>query len=322
MSPSSCESSKTVSMLDLRAAGYSRKITTTELALLGMDFLFVGANPEEDRSSAFRVPSGTPATVELTLQDDSVESASGGTASLYEASELEQMIEDHPGRLGIDITGLDHKVWAPLVATCLRLDRELVAFYAEPDDYTKSPEPLPGAIFDLSEKIRGIEPLPGFARVAPSLDEAGWFAPLLGFEGARLAHVMDQEDVDSRRTYPVIGFPGFRLEYPTYTYLGNREILGSGHIHRRVEYASASNPFEAFHALERILSRTNGARLRIAPIGTKPHALGAVLFAIEKPAAVELIYDHPVRSRGRTRGVRSLHLYEVSDFIRDRHQHE
>ncbi|HEY4224561.1 MAG TPA: hypothetical protein VGM70_01975 [Pseudolysinimonas sp.] len=306
-------------MLDLRVAGYSRKVARSELGSLGIDFLFVGANPAEDRSSAVRIAGATPATVELSLRDDSIEAAGVLLASLYETSELDHMIESYRGRLAIDITSLEHKVWAPLVATCLRLDRELVAFYAEPDDYVKSPEPLPGAIFDLSEAIRGIEPLPGFARVAPPGDEDGWFAPLLGFEGARLAHVMDQEEVDNRRTYPVIGFPGFRLEYPTYTYLGNREVLGTGHIHRRVEYASASNPFEAFHALERILSRTNGARLRVAPIGTKPHALGAVLFAIAHPAVVELIYDHPVRSRGRTHGVRLMHLYEVSDFFRGRH---
>jgi hypothetical protein len=170
-------------------------------------------------------------------------------------------------------------------------------------------------VYDLST-TRGIEPLPGFARLSKRNDEQGYFAPLLGFEGARLGHIFDQEEVDVVRTSPVIGMPGFRIEYPTYTYLANRDILSLDHMERRVEFARASCPFEAYRAIERIHAHAHGKHLRIAPIGTKPHALGAVLYAIGHASTVELIYDHPVRAKGRTRGSRGIYLFEVSDFLK------
>jgi hypothetical protein len=56
--------------------------------------------------------------------------------------------------------------------------------------------------------------------------------------------------------------------------------------------------------------------LRIAPIGTKPHAIGSILFAINNPDIVELVYDHPVRKKQRTEGTARLHAYHVSVLFR------
>jgi hypothetical protein len=54
--------------------------------------------------------------------------------------------------------------------------------------------------------------------------------------------------------------------------------------------------------------------LQIAPIGTKPHALGAVLFCLSRPRSVELVYDHPIRKLGRTTGASRLLVYDVSSL--------
>lgn len=172
---------------------------------------------------------------------------------------------------------------------------------------------LPGAVYDLSSG-RGIEPLPGFARLGRRRDEEGFFAPLLGFEGARLKHIFDQEEVEASRTRPIIGSPGFRMEYPAYTYMANRDVLELDSMDRRVEFAKASCPFEAYRAIERIHNRSRDKHFRIAPIGTKPHALGAVLYAILNQPAVEIVYDHPVHSKGRTSGSRGVYVYDVSAF--------
>ena len=51
--------------------------------------------------------------------------------------------------------------------------------------------------------------------------------------------------------------------------------------------------------------------MKIAMVGTKPHALGAVLFALTNPARAELIYDHPIRKPGRTGGSDRLLVYHV-----------
>jgi hypothetical protein len=49
----------------------------------------------------------------------------------------------------------------------------------------------------------------------------------------------------------------------------------------------------------------------IAPVGTKPHALGAVLFAMKRSSEVEIMYDHPKRKAKRTSGVSLVHVYAV-----------
>jgi len=46
-------------------------------------------------------------------------------------------------------------------------------------------------------------------------------------------------------------------------------------------------------------------------IGTKPHALGAVMFALTSPSRIELIYDNPIRKEGRTDGLDRLLVYHV-----------
>jgi len=54
--------------------------------------------------------------------------------------------------------------------------------------------------------------------------------------------------------------------------------------------------------------------LRIAPIGTKPHSLGAVLLKIAYPSRVDLIYDHPIRKKGRTKGKSKTLCYWLNPF--------
>ena len=53
----------------------------------------------------------------------------------------------------------------------------------------------------------------------------------------------------------------------------------------------------------------------IAPIGTKPHAIGAILYAIKHMAKVELLYDNPIRSVHRTEGIGRVIVCNVSKLI-------
>lgn len=308
-------------MFSLTDVSYSRRISATDLPALDIDSLIVGSRIGEERGRAVRaLLDGAHYESLVSVDRESgrmTAESSGMDFSLYEASEIQDFVASISGRIGIDITSLEHRVWAPLVRAILEADRDAVALYVEPDDYEKSSEPLPGAVYDLSLS-RGIEPLPGFARVSTRAGDLGDFAPLLGFEGARLLHVLDQEDVDASRTHPIVGFPGFRMEYTSYSILANRDALESDYLHQRIEYARASCPFEAYSAIERVYNQAEGEFLRVAPLGTKPHALGAVLFALAHPQTVELIYDHPVPSDNRTSGSASIHLYEFTDFVKSR----
>ncbi|SHP69238.1 hypothetical protein [Mycobacteroides abscessus] len=305
-------------MLDINEASYTRRIASGDLASVGIANVIFGDDIDEDRANATvaEVADLSDAKIwRIDLKDDAICHIDGynGTVNLFETGELRAFIESIEGSIAIDLTSLEHRIWAPFTRVLVEMNRHFVALYAEPDDYRRSNE-VPGAVYDLST-TRGIEPLPGFARISKRSDELGYFAPLLGFEGARLGHIFDQEEVEIARTSPVIGLPGFRIEYPTLTYLANRDMLSLDHMERRVEFARASCPFEAYRAIERIHYRSGRRHLRIAPIGTKPHALGAVLYAIRNTSAVELIYDHPVRAKGRTHGSRNIYVFEVSDFI-------
>jgi len=212
----------------------------------------------------------------------------------------------------IDITGLAHHVWAPLLRAALATGRQVKVIYTEPFDYTFSKAPTEGEIFDLSERITGIAPLPGFTSLAEEDEDRICFIPLLGFEGTRFAYVLEEVQPPGGKIVPIIGMPGFRPEYPFHSFQGNTLPLRQTAAWKNVRFAIANCPFSLLYALEDVASDYPLDLLKIAPIGTKPHALGAVLFALTTRRRVELVYDHPVRKATRTSGKNRLLVYHVS----------
>jgi hypothetical protein len=222
----------------------------------------------------------------------------------------------------LDITGLSHHVWAPLLSELIyRITRspagsiQLFGVYVEPVHYTKSRVPRPGDIFALSDKLHGLRPLPGLVRLRRHESDKAMIVALLGFEGWRFDAVLAKLEPDAGTVVPVIGVPGFRAEYPFYTLEGNIIPLERDDNWIRRKFATANDPFEVYHILNVLHHRYSETLLRIAMVGTKPHALGAVLFYAIHPAMSELIYDNPVRSSGRTDSDRTLLEYDISSFL-------
>lgn len=241
----------------------------------------------------------------------------GSDVALRSESQIEQLIRTYDGlRIQIDITGLSHHVWAPILQSALTNGFAVDVVYVEPGEYRFSDIPRAGEVFDLSERIQGISPLPGFARLGRRFDRDFAFVPLLGFEGARFQYVLEQVQPAGAQTFPVIGVPGFRPEYPFYAYEGNEPPLRTAW--KDVLVAAANCPFELYDVLDGLATRLDGAVMKVAPIGTKPHSVGAVLQAIAHPDRVELVYDHPVRKPGRTEGEFRTLVYHVSVFMADR----
>lgn len=191
-----------------------------------------------------------------------------------------------------------------------------MAVYVEPANYRFNIAPKEGEIFDLSERINGISPLPGFVSLREPSDETSvCFVPLLGFEGTRFAYLIEQVQPPGDRIMPVVGVPGFLPEYPFFTYQGNQLPLMRTHAWRNIRFAIANCPFSLYYTLNDIMSEYPNNFLKVAPIGTKPHALGAVLFGIANQPLVELVYDHPIRKAKRTEGSLRLFVYHISAFI-------
>lgn len=217
----------------------------------------------------------------------------------------------------LDITGLPHHVWAPLIRAALTGQARVAAIYVEPSHYAFSPSPTENEIFDLSERIAGITPLPGFTVLGGDNDDDTCLIALLGFEGTRFAHIREHVQAANENIVPVIGVPGFRPEYAFHAYLGNRVVLADTKAWRNVRFARANCPFSLYYLLEDISRVRPRYALKIAPIGTKPQALGAVLFSLLSGRVVELVYDHPVRKAQRTSGVDRLLVYDIHGFARN-----
>ena len=215
----------------------------------------------------------------------------------------------------IDITGFDHAHWAWLVRAALESTaKSVAALYVEPEKYAFSDSPIGGEFFDLSERIRGINPLPGFATIRQRRD-AFVFVLLLGFEGSRFTYMIEQVQPNQTLTYPVIGVPGFQLDFPFFTIQGNRRaLLKEEGLWGNRRFARANCPGSIYALLREIRAEHGDKVMKIAPIGTKPHALGAVLFKIHNEDSVDLIYDHPIRKPGRTLGASNALLYNLTPY--------
>lgn len=235
--------------------------------------------------------------------------------SLREGHQIKDLLSQLPQvPVYLDMTGLSHHVWIPLLRFLLELKRDVKVLYSEPGTYQANPNPRPGEFYQLSERFRDFQPIPTFARLRSRGASSAVLVPLLGFEGARFRRLVEIEEPDDGDVWPIIGVPGFELDYPFHTYEGNADILKSTRSYHRLDFADAACPFSLFRRLELIRLDWPGHLMKLALIGTKPHALGAVLFALTDQS-VELLHDHPIRKSGRTLGAGRCHLYRVSTFM-------
>ena len=214
-------------------------------------------------------------------------------------------------RVLLDVSGFQHNVWAPILRNLRSRKVATRILYAEPASYREHPSPSSPSLFDLSLTFEGLRPLPGFARLSGPVDENKCvFVAMLGFEGSRPQSLLSQLD-PTPRVIPIVGVPGFQIEYPAYTVTCNRAFLDEARAHTEIRLARASCPFEAFNALSEIRVDYKHHYMYLAPVGTKPHAVGVVLFALANSLDTEIMFDHPVRRPGRTTGVGVIHVYDL-----------
>lgn len=229
------------------------------------------------------------------------------TIQLTDAARLVSLVKGD--RVLIDITALPHHVWAPVFQAYLKAGKRVRVLYVEPDDYKTHPSPASANLFDLSISFGGLSPLPGFAKLTgPTDDEPALFVAFLGFEGNRAERMLNQLEPPPR-VIPIIGAPGFQINYPAITVACNRAFLSEFDCNVDIRLAKASCPFEAFDALTSIRRDNPAHYLYIAPVGTRPHALGALQYAIANEAHCEILFDHPVRTTNRTSGQGLIHVF-------------
>ena len=222
-----------------------------------------------------------------------------------------------PTALVLDVSGMTHQVWASLIRAFVRSDPmpDLTVMYVEPDRYRSHATPATLGSFDLSVGFEGIRPIPGFTRLARRVtSRRRVYVPMLGFEGSRprLVHT----ELDAGLVAPIVGLPGFRLEFPAVAIACNQPYLDEVRGYDNLRFARGACPFDAFDTLSAIATDLGADHMQIAPLGTKPHAIGAVLYALKCDIIAELVYDHPIRRPQRTEGIGTTHIYDVSGFVR------
>lgn len=257
--------------------------------------------------------------IESPEKDTIIDKKTEVTYYLRSSKSIKELYQTYPAAtIYIDVSGLNNRISASLLKNALDMDnRDVRVVYTEPEHYDIEKFKEEGVLCkDLSERVEGIEPLPGLANIIPD-DVDVKFIALLGFEGGRFTQMYEAVQPPVDKIIPVIGVPGYRPEYPFVAYWGNRRPLNSTDSWQFVEYAAANSLVDVFFLLQRIKKRPPVSKIKLAPIGTKPHAIGAILFAIKYPNDVEIVYDNPIRKSKRTKGVGLIVESRVSELLNE-----
>lgn len=219
-------------------------------------------------------------------------------------------------RVLIDITGMKHPAFFYLFKLLLEEQQPgyLFAGYAEPERYVSHGSTEIEERFQLFEGYLGVRALPGFTRM-PDAAKSRLLVTFLGFEGTRLQAVYDDQQPSKNNTVAVVGFPAFRPGWQTLTIAANEPALQSTRSYLFLRSATAFSPFDAYRILCDLQSDRPEQNLVVAPIGTRPHALGAALYAIKNNSAY-LLYDFPIEVvEHRTERVGKCHIYHLTSFL-------
>lgn len=201
-----------------------------------------------------------------------------------------------------------------LAAAAQEKVKSISLLYVEPLGYRRNIEQnlCDHRDFNLSENRR-FRAIPGFMTNLGEI-ATGQAVFFLGYEGARFGQAMQQEEVlQSWRKHIVFGVPAFESGWEIDAIANNIDYISSDD---QIQYVAASSVSAAYRLLNELRASDKEQNpVLVAPLGTKPHAIGAALFLIEHDAMDQavLLYDHPERSTARTEDIRRWHLYDVVD---------
>jgi len=164
--------------------------------------------------------------------------------------------------------------------------------------------------FELSDEFSGYKGIPG-ATLALNKNTLQRSVFFLGFEEARLDLALENFPINPSLCSIVFGIPAFKPGWEMDSLANNIRVIKEKKVIGGVHFCGAENPAAAFKALDNVYKElTQRERLFIGPIGTKPHGIGAALF-VALYDKVGILYDHPIKSTGRSNEVGKCHLYEV-----------
>jgi len=201
--------------------------------------------------------------------------------------------------------------WLQFTGICSRVK----IIYAEPDNYPQIelPSIYGSHQFNLSKASIGYKSLPGFTKTT-SMEKKSHLIALLGFERVRLGQLLQtDEGAYINEITPIFGVPGFKPSYDKHSAYQNIDSIKDKDKSNKPLFSSANNPYDTFMLLERVIETETDKIINVAPIGTKPMAIGAAVFILKhRKENVGLMYDYPIKTPDRSRGVSRIHIYSVN----------
>jgi hypothetical protein len=190
--------------------------------------------------------------------------------------EINKYVSDKQ-RVGVDISCMP----IPFIAQLLHFlierhkDKIITVYYTEPGHYTLK------NLFDYSAYSGEIDikTVPGFEGETSHIDEVKRVVfYIMGFEMTYLNKLIPQ-DVNPNRVAPINGFPSYYPKYKDISLINNN----ANFYERDVEiiFSAANNPFEMYNTMVMLADKYKEYRVDIIPVGTKPMALGACLYALK-----------------------------------------
>jgi hypothetical protein len=192
--------------------------------------------------------------------------------------------------IGIDITCMPIPLFTQVLGFLYKRhhEKQLIIYYTEPLHYRLN------NLFEYSAYSGEIDikTVPGFSGETSQIDEVKRVVfYLLGFEMTYLYELILQE-VNPDAITPINGFPSYFPKYKDISLINNDTDFYEEDI--EIFFSEANNPFETYNTMVMLKDKYKGFKIDIIPVGTKPMALGACLFALKNNnTSCRIIFPFP-----------------------------
>ena len=244
-----------------------------------------------------------------------------GGVNFDDTSKIKDFVEILHGvskKLIIDITSMNIRLISALISNLVYNDDwdGIYICYSEPKAYKMERDDFDEQ-FLLNNKCFDASELPGLETTEDYfMNDYLWYV-FLGFEGGRYSKL--ENDVSPQHGYevPIISIPPMKAVWHNYAVKSNLKQINSYSQVEKIKYVSATNPFEVYNFLTKEKNRIGEKKLLISPLGTKPIALGVIMYLLEHMEDKSLT-DCPVQTASNSDAPEITHYYDLTYYINSR----
>ncbi len=174
--------------------------------------------------------------------------------------------------------------------------------YTQPLKYEqKYSRPNETHSFSLSNTINQVDIIPGFNTISASIENSLLIA-FIGFEASRLARTLNPDEGDTYELFsPVFCVPPFLTGWENHSLMAHGQLF-EDYEPDEVYFSSAFGFISSYQKITDIKKLLGNRKLIVAPYGTKPSSVGVAIAAAQH-SDINIVYDFPERSQGRSSGV-------------------